>query len=90
MISKTNSRAACLAELNSNPKSFSNCPDLHGGVPGLISDVGDHEIPEALVTHGTERLLSARQKRTVPTPEYTHNSRCSVKPTVAQWHGSIT
>jgi hypothetical protein len=29
------SRAACLAELTSNPKSFFNCPDLHGGVPGL-------------------------------------------------------
>ena len=29
------SRAACLKELASNPKSFSNCPDLHGGVPGL-------------------------------------------------------
>jgi len=24
-------RAACLAELTSNPKSFFNCPDLHGG-----------------------------------------------------------
>ena len=35
MISKIISRAACLAELASNPKSFSNCPDLHGGVPGL-------------------------------------------------------
>src|SRR5947199_6669505 len=35
MISKIISRAACLAELISNPKSFSNCPDLHGGVPGL-------------------------------------------------------
>src|SRR5437764_10453148 len=35
MISKIISRAACLAELTSNPKSFSNCPDLHGGVPGL-------------------------------------------------------
>jgi len=33
MISKIISRAACLAELTSNPKSFSNCPDLHGGVP---------------------------------------------------------
>jgi len=31
MISKIISRAACLAELTSNPKSFSNCPDLHGG-----------------------------------------------------------
>jgi len=35
MISKITSRAACLAELTSNPKSFFNCPDLHGGVPGL-------------------------------------------------------
>jgi len=35
MISKIISRAACLAELTSNPKSFFNCPDLHGGVPGL-------------------------------------------------------
>jgi hypothetical protein len=35
MISKITSRAACLAELTSNPKSFSNCPDLHGGVPRL-------------------------------------------------------
>jgi hypothetical protein len=35
MISKIISGAACLAELTSNPKSFYNCPDLHGGVPGL-------------------------------------------------------
>jgi hypothetical protein len=33
VISKIISRAACLRELASNPKSFSNCPDLHGGVP---------------------------------------------------------
>jgi hypothetical protein len=38
MISKIISRAACLAELTSNPKSFSNCPDLHGGVPDLPED----------------------------------------------------
>ena len=38
MISKIISRAACLTELTSNPKSFSNCPDLHGGVPGLPED----------------------------------------------------
>jgi hypothetical protein len=31
MILKITSRAACLAELTSNPKSFFNCPDLHGG-----------------------------------------------------------
>ena len=35
MTSKIISRAACLAELTSNPKSFSNCPDLHGGVSDL-------------------------------------------------------
>src|SRR5438128_4725150 len=35
MISKIISRAACLRELASNPKSFSNCPDLHGGVSDL-------------------------------------------------------
>jgi hypothetical protein len=38
MISKIISRAACLRELASNPKSFSNCPDLHGGVPDLSED----------------------------------------------------
>ena len=29
------SRTASLTELTSNPKSFFNCPDLHGGVPNL-------------------------------------------------------
>jgi hypothetical protein len=38
MISKIIRSAACLAELTSNPKSFYNCPDLHGGVPGLPGD----------------------------------------------------
>jgi hypothetical protein len=38
MISKIISRAACLAALSSNPKSFSNCPDLHGGVPNSPGD----------------------------------------------------
>jgi hypothetical protein len=38
MISKIISRAVCLRELASNPKSFSNCPDLHGGVPDLPED----------------------------------------------------
>ena len=41
MISKIISRAACLTELASNPKSFSNCPDLHGGVPRLAEDKMD-------------------------------------------------
>jgi hypothetical protein len=35
IIPTITSRAACLRELASNPKSFFNCPDLHGGVPGL-------------------------------------------------------
>jgi hypothetical protein len=43
MISKIISRAACLAELTSNPKSFFNCPDLHGGVPGLPEVVAQKE-----------------------------------------------
>jgi hypothetical protein len=34
MISEI-SRVASLTELTSNPKSFFNCPDLHGGVPSL-------------------------------------------------------
>jgi hypothetical protein len=38
MISKIIDRAAVLRELASNPKSFSNCPDLHGGVPDLSED----------------------------------------------------
>ena len=38
MISKIISRAVCLRELASNPKSFFNCPDLHGGVPNLPED----------------------------------------------------
>jgi hypothetical protein len=38
MISKIISSAACLRELATNPKSFSNCPDLHGGVPDFPED----------------------------------------------------
>src|SRR5947207_12872925 len=38
------SRAAVLAELSSNPRSFFNRPDLHGGVPGLPSRPLLHEI----------------------------------------------
>jgi len=38
MIPKIISRAAVLRELASNPKSFSNCPDLHGGVSDLSED----------------------------------------------------
>ena len=38
MISKIINRAASLKELAANPKSFSNCPDLHGGVPDLPED----------------------------------------------------
>ena len=40
MISKIINHAASLKELASNPKSFSNCPDLHGGVPLEENGVG--------------------------------------------------
>jgi len=45
MNSKAISRAACLKELASNPKSFFNCPDLHGGVPDLPEDRTAGENP---------------------------------------------
>ena len=35
MISNIKNRAACLAEQTFNPKSYSNCPDLQGGIPDL-------------------------------------------------------
>jgi len=38
MFSKIISGAACVRELASNPKSFSNCADLHGGVGDLPQD----------------------------------------------------
>ena len=47
MISKIIGRAACLAELTSNPKSFFNCPDLHGG----------SGLPEGRFRSGEIRLL---------------------------------
>jgi hypothetical protein len=55
IISKIISRAACLAELTSNPKSFSNWPDLHGGVPGL---------PEVVAQKGTARIARSGFGRT--------------------------
>ena len=39
IISRIISGAACLAELTSNPKSFYNCRDLHGGVPSLPPEI---------------------------------------------------
>jgi hypothetical protein len=53
MISKI-SRAACLAELTFNPKSFFNCPDLQGGVP---------DVPEDRFRSEKSRLLDAVGKR---------------------------
>ena len=40
MVSKIISGAESLRELAANPKSFSNCPDLHGGVPDLPEVTG--------------------------------------------------
>ena len=52
MISEI-SRATSLTELTSNPKSFFNCPDLHGGVPRL---------PGGRFRSGENRLLDAAGK----------------------------
>ena len=52
MISEI-SRAASLTELTSNPRSFFNCPDLHGGLPGL---------PGGRFRSGEIRLLDAAGK----------------------------
>jgi hypothetical protein len=59
------SRAACLAELISNPNSFFNCPDLHGG-PGPPSA----ELPDG----GRERtaeMLGFHQNRVAGFPRPT-------------------
>ena len=50
MTSEISSRAACLAELISNPKSFFNCPDLHGGSgsPGDSFRSGEMDPPSNL------------------------------------------
>jgi len=45
-------RATSATELASNPKSFFNCPDLHGGVPSLPGGSRPREI----------RLLAATSK----------------------------
>jgi hypothetical protein len=62
MISKiiSASRAACLAELTSNPKSFFNCPDLHGGVPGLPEAVAQKERL-ALLGQASDRIRARQQ-----------------------------
>ena len=35
MVSNIISREACQTEVTSNPKSFFNCPDMHGGSQGM-------------------------------------------------------
>jgi hypothetical protein len=60
MISKIISRAACLRELASNPKSFSNCPDLHGGVPDLPG--GSRPRGTACIARSGVGRIRARQQ----------------------------
>jgi hypothetical protein len=60
MNSKIISRAACLAELTSNPKSFSTCPDLHGGVPDLPGVSRPKE--EAFIARSGFGRIRARQQ----------------------------
>ncbi len=63
MISKIISRAACLAERTSNPKSFFNCPDLHGGsgLPELDFDLKKFAFSIRLATW-RRRLPSATRR----------------------------
>jgi hypothetical protein len=63
MTSKITSRAACLAELTSNPKSFFNCPDLHGGVPGLPEVVAQKE---RLASFGEASVEFAHANNPIP------------------------
>ena len=66
MISKIiNRRAACLRELASNPKSFSNCPDLHGGVPdlALIRQINLFQILNHKVTMTIEKWVKEEKMR---------------------------
>jgi hypothetical protein len=58
-LSKIISGAACLAELTSNPKSFSNCPDLHGGVPDSPGGSRDPRF-ESSFANSDPRLLSKK------------------------------
>ena len=58
-------RAASLTELTSNPKSFFNCPDLHGGLPGLPGGrlgFGEIRLPDAADKHKALRK-SKRPRR---------------------------
>jgi len=57
MTSNIISRAACLAELTSNPKSFFNCPDLHGG--SGFPEAGSEELATA---SPSERRTRSREQ----------------------------
>jgi hypothetical protein len=62
MISKIISRAACLTELTSNPKSFFNCPDLHGGsgaCPKVDSDLEEFVFLNRPAPQGNDRGVTA-------------------------------
>ena len=70
MTSKITSRSACLAELTSNPKSFYNCPDLHGG-SGLPEGARSWErAAETLKIEMLERLRHLKQQTQPQQPIY--------------------
>jgi len=78
MNSKIISRAACLAELTSNPKSFSNCPDLHGGVPDLPG--GSRPRETACIARSGFGRIRARQQP---------DSKSFGEPNFALWGASV-
>ena len=60
MISNTISRAACLAELTSNPKSFFNCPDMHGGSQGARPSGRGYQL--SVISYQREKSEEGRAK----------------------------
>jgi hypothetical protein len=83
MISKINSRAACLAEQTSDPKSFSNCPDLQGGVPGLsMPAIRANPAPGKENTYSFfAHIAFGMDARIVTSPEATANMLIEVNET---------
>jgi len=75
MISNIKNRAACLAEQTFNPKSYSNCPDLQGGIPGLPRSIT--RLRPTLVKKNTHcffaHIAFGMDARIVTTPQATAN-----------------
>ena len=83
MISNIKNRAACLAEQTFNPKSYSNCPDLQGGIPG--SPRSRIHMKPTLIKKNTywffAHIAFGMDARIVTTPQATANMLIEVTAT---------